>query len=171
MNHIMKPSIKNLLIAALIGTCLAVSPNLNAQNEPAGAAQTTKAKRDWYPFSGTVDAVDAQAMTISLAKTEGVRVLQMDSKTTLERNGKPATLEDVKAGNYLHGKLHKNAANAEVITDAKIELAPPAKGKGTSQIGAAAATAADETSTNAPVKKTKKKKAASTTATNAPPAQ
>jgi hypothetical protein len=152
----MKNSIKTILVAALLGAFLAAGQNANAQPKPAkdAAADTTKAKRDWYPFSGTVVSADTAAKTVSLAKKEGSRVLQTDGKTTLEQNGKPATLADIKPGNYLHGKLHKNAAGAEVVTDAKIELAPPVKNGATSQVGTATATT--DTTTNAPAKKKRK---------------
>ena len=158
----MKTTVKNLMFGALLGAFLASGLAANAQttNQPAKeASDTAKPKRDWYPFYGTVATVDATAKTVSLKKKEGARVLQTDAKTTLEQNGKPASLADVKPGNYLHGKLHKNAANLEVITDAKIELAPPVKNEEANQAAAAAATTTTDTNTNAPAKKKKKKDA------------
>jgi len=162
----MKPTIKSLAFSALLGVLLAASLNTYAQTTPSksstDATETAKPKRDWYPFYGTVAAVDTKSKTVSLKKKEGERVLQTDAKTTFEQNGKPATLADVKAGNYLHGKLHKNAAKEEVILDAKIELQPPAKKSGTNEVAAAVVPATtDDASPNAPVKK-KKKKAAPT---------
>ena len=155
---------KLLALIAVLGAILTASLNVHAQPTPTkpAATETAKPKRDWYPVYGTVSAVDTKAKTVSLKKKEGERVLQTDAKTTFEQNGKPATLADVKAGNYLHGKLHKNAAKEEVILDAKIELEPPAKKSGTNEIAAAVVPAAtDDASTNAPVNK-KKKKAAPT---------
>ena len=142
----------------MLGAFLAAGQNANAQPKPTkDAAETAKPKRDWYPFYGTVAAVDTKAKTVSLKKKEGARVLQIDSKTTFEQNGKPATLADVKAGNYLHGKLHKNAAGAEIITDAKIELEAPAKNKGTNDMSTLTPPATTDTpNTNAPAKKKKK---------------
>jgi hypothetical protein len=152
----MKKTIKTLMYGALLGAFLAAGNNVNAQPKPAkDAAETAKPKRDWYPFYGTVAAVDAKAKTVSLKKKEGERVLQTDSKTAFEHNGKPATLADVKAGNYLHGKLHKNAANEEIILDAKIELEPPAKKPETNHVAAAAAATTHDAGTNAPAKKKK----------------
>jgi hypothetical protein len=91
------------------------------------AAQKTKAKRDWYPFSGVVASVNKQAYTISLQKKEGERVLRFDSKSKLEIEGKPAVLADVKVGSYAHGTLHKDSAGNEVITSAKFDKEPPQK--------------------------------------------
>ena len=151
---------KNLLFGTVLGAFLAAGLNVHAQTptKPAkDATETAKPKRDWYPFYGTVAAVDTKARTVSLKKKEGERVLQTDAKTTFEQNGKPATFADVKAGNYLHGKLHKNAAGAEIITDAKIELEAPARNKGTNDMSTLAPPATTDTpNTNAPAKKKKK---------------
>lgn len=154
----MKITIKNLLFGTLLGAFLAAGLNASAQTTTnKSATETAKPKRDWYPFYGTVSSVDTKAKTVALKKKEGERVLQTDAKTTLEQNGKTASLADIKAGNYLHGKLHKDAAGAEVITDAKIELAAPPKKGATNEVAAATAAAADTASTNAPATKKKKK--------------
>jgi len=42
---------------------------------------------------------------------------------------KPATLSGVKVGDYAHGKLHKDSAGKEVITDAKFDKEAPNKEK------------------------------------------
>jgi len=133
----MKRSTLSLLCSALLALPLAGGGNVNAADaktkaadgSKAPAAETSKAKRDWYPFYGTVAAVDKQAKTISLKKKEGVRVLKMDSASELQINGKPATLADVKVGNYAHGTLHKDTSGAEVIKSAKFDKEAPNKEK------------------------------------------
>jgi hypothetical protein len=137
----MKKALKYLLVSSLLGIALAGVPSLyaadstaKADDKAAGktkeAAAKSKPKRDWYPFYGTVASIDKQANTISLKKREGERVLKLDSKSTLEINGKPAVISSVKVGNYAHGKLHKDSAGNEVITDAKFDKeAPPKKTK------------------------------------------
>ena len=155
----MKLAIKSLIFGTVLGAFLATGLNVTAQT-PAkpvqDAAATAKPAREWYPFYGTVATVDAKAKTVSLKKKEGARVLQTDAKTTFEQNGKPAQLADVKAGNYLHGKLHKNAAGAETILDAKVELEAPAKKPAGSEVAPVMPPATGDTSTNAPAKKKKK---------------
>ena len=162
----MKKNIQHLVFGGLFAAILIAGSAANAQVTP---TTTPKPKRDWYPFGASVASVDTTAKTISLKKKEGERVLKTDAKTTLEQNGKPATLADVKPGNYLHGKLHKNAGGEEVLLDAKIELEAPLKIKGTNAMPTVAtpitSAAADDMTTNAPVKKKKKK---ASTATNAP---
>ncbi len=134
----MKNTLKYLLVSALLGGSLVSVASLQAaatkakadDSAAAKATQSTekgKAVRDWYPFYGTVASIDKQANTISLKKKEGERVLKLDAKSGLEVNGKPATLSDIKVGNYAHGKLHKDSAGKEVITSAKFEKEAPVK--------------------------------------------
>lgn len=125
----MKPILKCLLAAAFLVGGPLIAPPLHAAEAPAkpAAKPATRqaAKRDWYPFSGIVAAIDKQANTISLHKKEGARVLTLDAKTTLEVEGRPATVAHVKIGSYAHGKLHKNNAGKEVITSAKFDKQRP----------------------------------------------
>jgi len=97
-----------------------------AQEAKKGSPEAKK-KRDWYPFHGTVESVNATAGTIQLKKEEGQRVLHLDGKSTLARLGKPVRLADIKPGDYAHGKLHKNTRDEEVITDGKFDLEAPKK--------------------------------------------
>ncbi len=134
----MKNTLKSFFVLSLLAAALATAPSLYAADstaKPAGtardtakpAAETTKAKRDWYPFGGTVVSVNKQANTISLKKKEGERVLKLDAKSALEIDGKPATIGNVKAGEYAHGKLHKDSAGNEVIMAAKFGKEAPKK--------------------------------------------
>ena len=165
----MKKSLQHLVFGSLFAAILVAGSAAHAQT-----TETPKPKRDWYPFYGTVAAVDKSAKTVALKKKEGERVLHTDAQTTLEMGGKPATLSSIQPGYYLHGKLHKENS-VEYILDAKIELEAPAK-KGTNHVAAvtapvvAPAANTDGTSTNAVTKAKKKKKKAANTDTNAPAA-
>jgi len=136
----MKQALKYLLASSLLGLAVATFPSSQAadsktktQDKAASTAKSatdeTKPKRDWYPFGGIVASVDKQANTISLKKKEGERVLKLDAKSTLEINGKATTIASVKVGDYAHGKLHKDSAGKEVITDAKFDKERPSKKK------------------------------------------
>jgi|WetSurMetagenome_2_1015567.scaffolds.fasta_scaffold250843_2 hypothetical protein len=138
----MRSTISSLVVSFLLATALATVPSLSAADSnskaESGAAQKNKpgaepkkAKRDWYPFGGTVASVNKPANTISLKKKEGERVLKLDAKSTLEIDGKPTTIDSVKVGSYAHGKLHKASAGKEVVTSAKFDREPPKKTKGT----------------------------------------
>jgi hypothetical protein len=99
-----------------------------APTEPAKPAKAaTKPKRDWYPFHGEVTAVDKDAMTITLKRQEGARVLHMDSSSQLARADKPLILADVKIGEHAQGKLRRNKQGEEVIASASFTNEAPAK--------------------------------------------
>lgn len=131
ITDLVKRFAKYLLAAALLTGGPTIAPSGYAAEAPTKpAAKTTArqaAKRDWYPFSGIVASVDKQANTIALRKKEGARVLMLDTRTTLEVEGRPATLANVKPGSYAHGKLHKDKAGKEVITSAKFDKERPQK--------------------------------------------
>ncbi len=126
-------SLSLLCLGLLTGSLLSIStanaadpkPKADAPKEASG--EKPKAKRDWYPFYGTVASVDKQAHTVSLKKKEGVRTLKTDAKSTIEIEGKPGSLADIKAGSYAHGTLHKDSSGAEVILSAKFDKEAPAK--------------------------------------------
>jgi hypothetical protein len=130
-----RPVSLGFLLAGALAVSLALSNSLSAadaKSKPAdpskdGGAEVHKPKRDWYPFAGYVASVDKQARTVSLKKKDGERVLKTDAKSEIEVGGKPGTLADIKPGNYAHGKLHKDASGAEVITAAKFDKEGPAR--------------------------------------------
>jgi hypothetical protein len=132
----MKKALKNLFVSCLLAAALSSGASLYAADTKSTADATNaskaketteigKTKRDWYPFGGIVASVDPQANTVSLKKKKGERVLNLDSKSQLEINGKPATLGSVKIGDYAHGKLHKDSSGKEVITAAKFDKERP----------------------------------------------
>ncbi len=142
----MKLTFRALWLSSALATALAVSPSVYGaesagkapekapgQTKESPASENSKAKREWYPFSGIVVSVDYQAKTISLKKKEGERVVKMDAKSKLEVRGKPAVLSDVKPGDYAHGTLHKDAAGNEVIQSAKFDKEGPKKEKAGSE--------------------------------------
>jgi len=124
------------LLVVTLSTTLAETATTDTKsaktNKPTAdvTSEAAKAKPDWYPFHGTVSAVNTTAGTVSLHKEQGERVLHLDGKSMLSHLGKPATLGEIKVGEYAHGKLHKNSKGDEVITAAKFDKeAPPAKPK------------------------------------------
>jgi len=134
----MRSATKSLIVSSLLAVALTIEPSLfaadsnsktncSASVKSKPVAEQKKAKRDWYPFGGTVASVNKPANTISLKKKQGARVLKLDAKSTIEIDGKPSTLSSVKVGSYAHGKLHKNSAGKEVITAAKFDREPPKK--------------------------------------------
>ena len=136
----MRSTIESLIVSSLLAVALATMPplfaaesNLKTDSSAKGrgqpAAETKKAKRDWYPFGGTVVSVDKSVNTLSLKNKTGGRVLKLDAKSKLEIEGKPVTLGSIKVGSYAHGKLHKDSAGKEVITTAKFDKEAPKRTK------------------------------------------
>ena len=111
----MKASIRSSVIVCLLAGAVAFSPGAGfAQDKKptgkpgTGAAETkpeTKAPvagaktQGVIPFRGKVDAVDKNAKTVKV----GERVFQITSETRLEKNGKPATLDDAVVGDEVGG--------------------------------------------------------------------
>jgi hypothetical protein len=134
----MTTNMNRLLFTGVVCSALFLSPSLwgaegsaasavhPSSNQKAAAAKA-KTKRDWYPFGGYVAAVNPQAKTVSLRRKVGERVLRLDAASQIEVDGKPAALDRVRAGDYAHGKLHKDAAGQEVITAAKFDKTGPKK--------------------------------------------
>lgn len=68
-----------------------------------------------YPFHGTVASVDKKAMSISLEGKEHQRILTINADSHLDKGGKPATLTDIVAGDYLHGRVEKKNGHEVVV--------------------------------------------------------
>ena len=94
-----------------------------------GAAGESAARqtRDWYPFRGEVATVDPAGGTLGLKKQSGERVVRIIPTSELMRDGRTIQLADVKIGEYIHGKLHKQEAGQEVVVSAALDPEPPAK--------------------------------------------
>jgi hypothetical protein len=136
----MKNRLETLLVLAmmtfaLVGAQASAAAESKANAEGATgqngkpSAEKEKAKRDWYPFYGTVASINKSANTISLKKKEGERLLKVDAKSKIEVDGKSATLGSVRVGSYAHGKLHKDSAGKEIVTAAKFDKEPPKRKK------------------------------------------
>jgi len=86
-----------------------------AKDKSSDAAKPEKKKQ--IPFRGKVSAVDKVAKTVVLEGKEKQRVFQITSETKITKDGKPAVLDDVTAGESVGGLAHENAAGKlEVVT-------------------------------------------------------
>jgi hypothetical protein len=74
-----------------------------------------KAAPSSLPFRGKVEATDAKAMNITLAGKEKQRVLHVTSKSRFEKDGKPATFADVKAGEDVRGSYAKSKEGENIV--------------------------------------------------------
>ncbi|MBI3878059.1 MAG: hypothetical protein HY300_19215 [Verrucomicrobia bacterium] len=102
---------KTLACIALVST-LATSPAWAQEKkddkgkDPKPAEKAEGKKKGGQGFTGKVTAVDATAKTVTLSgKT--ARVLQVSSQTRIEKDGKPATFDDIKVGEEVTGSYKK----------------------------------------------------------------
>jgi hypothetical protein len=123
-------------------TTATLAADTDAPKAPAAAAK--KASGSTYPFRGTVEAVNATARTITLEGKKSERVLHVTAETTLEKDGKPAKLEEVAPGDYAKGLLTKPDGNRELVVKATLGPKPDRKPK---------QKAADTDATSAPTPK------------------
>lgn len=123
-------------------TTATLAADTDAPKAPAAAAK--KASGSTYPFRGTVEAVNATARTITLEGKKSERVLHVTAETTLEKDGKPAKLEEVTPGDYAKGLLTKPDGNRELVVKATLGPKPDRKPK---------QKAADTDATSAPTPK------------------
>jgi hypothetical protein len=107
-----------LLATALSsGISLKAAPDTNAiptkptapATAPKKAEKSEKKAKEGapYPFHGTVASTDKKAVTVTLEGKEHSRVIHLNAESHIEKAGKPATLADLVAGDYLHGRVEK----------------------------------------------------------------
>jgi len=90
------------------------------------------------PFHGMISAVDQSAKTFTIAGKETSRVFNVTDKSTVTKDGNPATMSDIAANEEVRGSYWKNAdgsleaktvklgAKTEKEKSKKKEGAPPA---------------------------------------------
>ncbi len=95
------------LVIAIILSCSSFSPGLRADPQDKGKPESTeKAKTEKaYPFRGKLSALDKKAKSITLHGKEKSRTFYLTEKTKIEKNGKPATLEDAVVGEDVAGSI------------------------------------------------------------------
>ncbi len=106
----MKKQIVKLTLS-LFATAIIAAPMLSraqdtGTNPPAAPGQTEPAKpkkHEGNVFRGTVSAVDAKAMTLTVGK----RTFEVTSETKITKDGKPAILSDIAVGDKVGGAYKK----------------------------------------------------------------
>jgi TonB family protein len=73
------------------------------------------------PFTGTVTAADARAKTITVRGARGTDVISVAPETKFTRNGRPASLADVKVGSSVRGTARVTSAPRAVAVSVEIE--------------------------------------------------
>lgn len=120
------------LIGAAASAAILITSTLSAA-DPAPAPGTSQATKKGsshaYPFRGTVDAVSTSAMTITLDGKKTERVLHVTTESVLEKDGKPAKIEEIASGDYARGLLSKPDGSREILVKATFGPKPDKKGE------------------------------------------
>ncbi len=124
---------KKLLIALVLTVVIGgVIPNCPAADKPGDKPGEAKkdAKPKFRPFNGKVKAVDKTAKTITL-EGEKAQTFHVTAETKINKEGKPATLNDVAAGEQVGGRAREGAEgkwDAVTVNVGKPAVKPPPKG-------------------------------------------
>jgi hypothetical protein len=72
------------------------------------------------PFHGMISAVDQSAKTFTIAGKETSRVFKVTDKTTITKDGNPATMSDIAEKEEVRGSYWKNADGSLVAKTVKL---------------------------------------------------
>jgi len=111
--------------AVLLAASLFLNPcTSKAQDKPKPAPTVTAANTRPYPFSGRLESVNREKMTITLVGKEKPRTLHLTSDTKIEKAGQPATLADATAGDSVAGRVLKSPDGRETLVSLRIGAKP-----------------------------------------------
>lgn len=110
-----------LALAVLAVACGSLSPVTAADEKPKTEQKVNRS----LPFHGKLDAVDKQAKTIKV----GDRTFQVLAETKIAKAGKPATLNDAKAGEEVAGAYREGADKKLNLVSLRIGPKPDAAPK------------------------------------------
>lgn len=128
----MKSLLRIFAITSLAATVMLGTPTTSSAQEKEKAKEKEKGKGDEKAkggggFTGKAEAVDKTAKTVKLSgKT--ARVIQITATTKILKDGKPATLDDLKDGDDVYGG-YKTTADGKLEGTTFNIGKPPAKKK------------------------------------------
>ena len=119
---------KKLILATLISTmALGASLSLPAADKPADNPAETKPAPKFRPFRGKVSATDKTAKSVTL-EGEKAQTFLITSQTRIFKDRKPATFDDIMAGDMVGGRAQEKDGKWEAAT-INVGITPPAKPK------------------------------------------
>jgi hypothetical protein len=102
----------------------------------AASAPTRKATVHPYPFRGTVEGLDTTGRTIRLGGKKADRKLYVTEDSVLEKDGKPAKLEEIARGDYAKGLVTRPDGAREIVVKATFGPKPEKPGRDTDDAAA-----------------------------------
>src|SRR5439155_22958378 len=106
----MKKIISLVVLTALISSAPAGVGATEGSRDKSAQAPKSENKPKQMPFRGKVSAVDKTTKVITLEGKEKSRSFQVTSETKITKDGKPAVLDDVTAGESVGGRAKENEA-------------------------------------------------------------
>lgn len=98
--------------ATAAGTATA-APSTVDKPGPARTPSPSSGKRETYPFRGKVASFDTTLRALKLEGKTTSRMVQLTAQTRLTKQGQPAKVEDLKAGEEVGGTLRKTPEGRE----------------------------------------------------------
>jgi hypothetical protein len=112
-------ALSTVLLFASIGLSSAADPKpIITEDKPATPAKpvTRPKKQRSIPFNGPVAAIDKTAKTVTIGKNK-LRVFQITGETKINKDKKPATLDQISVGEIVGGSYRESAdGKLEVMT-------------------------------------------------------
>ena len=120
-----------LVLTAILGSTglapVSMAADAAAKEQPAKAEK--EKKRRAYPFHGKLGALDKKAKSITLHGKEKSRTFYLTEKTKIQKNGKPATLEDAVIGEEVAGSVLPDENGKLMLNRLRIGPKPEKKKK------------------------------------------
>ncbi|MBL9126860.1 MAG: hypothetical protein JNL97_04400 [Verrucomicrobiales bacterium] len=91
----------------------AAAPSTVDKPAPARTPPPSTGKRETYPFRGKVASFDTTLRALKLEGKTSSRMVQLTAQTRLTKQGQPAKMEDLKAGEEVGGTLRKTPEGRE----------------------------------------------------------
>lgn len=127
----MKTLFKSLFVTTLAAVLIGAPVSSSAQDKAKDKAKAAEKGKDKAKggggFTGKAVAVDKAAKTVKLSGEKG-RTLQVTATTKIIKDGKPATLDDLKDGDDVYGGFKPGADGKLEATTLTIGK-PPTKKK------------------------------------------
>lgn len=106
---------KQIALFAIVAAALIALPAIT-RAEDASAPAAAAPKKHGSMFHGKVSAVDATAMTVTVTGKAGDATYNVTADTKITKEGQPATLADVAAGQMVSGAFKKDAGGKMTAT-------------------------------------------------------
>lgn len=93
-----------------------------AEKDAPAAKDEAAPKKNTYPLYGQVISADASTLTIKGGEGKEPRKFSVNSTTVVMKGDQPATIEDIKEGQWIGGKIEKSAEGNDKVLKLNLEV-------------------------------------------------